>query len=81
MAKDSGYALGKSPCLIDNGLRVVESTNCMIYLAERYGSHRPEILPTTANFQARTRTIGWMDFAETIMTVGWPKAVDRITLI
>jgi glutathione S-transferase len=36
LAKDSGYSLGKSPCLIEDGsegrgdfLRIVESGNCM----------------------------------------------------
>lgn len=41
------------------------------YLAERYKPGSP-LFPSTDNFAARTAVIGWIDFAETIMTHSLP---------
>lgn len=67
LSKDSGYKLGKSPCIQDGEIKVVESANCMLYLVERYGS-QTGFIPFPPNFLQRTKVIGWMDFSETIMT-------------
>lgn len=75
MAKDSGYKLGKSPCLIEDDyegkgeeLKIVESGNCMQYLVERFATES-DLLPSTKDLRARTAVIGWIDFSETLMLV------------
>lgn len=67
LAKESGYKLGKSPCIQDGEIKVVESANCMMYLVEKYGP-QSDWIPSPPNFAQRTKVIGWMDFSETIMT-------------
>ncbi|CAO1624318.1 unnamed protein product [Parajaminaea phylloscopi] len=69
MAKDSGFALGKSPYLVDeNGsqrVEVFESVACIQYLVDRYGTESP-LLPRQ-DWPVRARIQSWMSFCETTM--------------
>ncbi|PWN41932.1 glutathione S-transferase [Ceraceosorus guamensis] len=72
MKEQSRFKLGKSPCIEDDDLLVVESGNCMEYLVERYASKGASWIPNSPDWKGRTAVRGWIGFAETLMTHALP---------
>ncbi|TKY88503.1 hypothetical protein EX895_002491 [Sporisorium graminicola] len=66
---DSGNPLGKSPYLVDSGIRVSESAAIVRYLVERYGAQRGrlELLGTEGDWQERADVDAWISFSEGMM--------------
>ncbi|CBQ73475.1 related to GTT1-glutathione S-transferase [Sporisorium reilianum SRZ2] len=66
---DSGNPLGKSPYLVDSGIRVPESTAIVRYLVERYGPQRGrlDLLGAAENWQERADVDAWVSFSEGMM--------------